>query len=124
MPIESIESVHLYRDAVTTGVSLLLCLSALLLISSDVALLLDAMLTNNYDQRQQSSSRQLNWVVWIAGALLNVYYIWMSVNAIRLYKLESHRYMLIAVVAVAFLLLLFDIAVMIESFRPNADFVE
>lgn len=125
MLLEGIKSALFYHNAALSGISLLLCLSVLLTISSDVALVLDATLTKNYDARRQTPPRQLDWIVRIAGSVLNAYYVWMSAVVVRSYKLQGNNsYMLIAVLAVASLILLFDIALIIETVKRRANFAE
>lgn len=123
---EAIESQRSYHNNVLMSLPIMAILLALaLVLCCDVALVIDALAARrSHAVLTQPRRRNLDWLVWIAALALSVYYVWMSVLAVRSYRLYGRLDILVTGVVAASVVLFFDVALIVHAFRSMAQRAE
>jgi hypothetical protein len=98
------------------GAAIVLMMALLFL--CDVALATEAVLRRRRNAAQvPPSSRNLDWVAWIAAFALTAYYLWISASAVGPYRLYGGLGTLLPATGLAAVMLLFDVALVVHSFK-------
>jgi hypothetical protein len=115
-----VKILHSYHDVMILWRFSLTIMANLLVVSLDLALVADAIRQRkNLTMPTRLSRDNLDWVVWLAGFVLSVYYLRMSILAVHSYRVFGRIDSLIIGVALALVVLLFDLLLVVNAVRGN-----